>query len=110
MKPENDGERIIALETNMTNIAKDISDIKADIKNINMQLNQQISKQPSLEGEIIALKKELLDVKIEFAGQLADIKRSSNLWKWLAPTLTGLAVMILSVTITFLWMNYIQKF
>lgn len=105
MKPENDGERIIALETNMTNIAKDISDIKADIKNINMQLNQQISKQPSLEGEIIALKKELLDAKIEFAKDLDAIKRSSNLWKWLAPTLTA----ILTASVTFLLIQYIQK-
>lgn len=110
MNPENDGERIIALETNMTNIAKDISDIKADIKSINMQLNQQISKQPSVEAEILSLKKELIDAKTGFSEQLNDIKKSSNLWKWLAPTLTGLAVMILSATITFLWMNYIQNF
>lgn len=104
MKPENDGERIIALETNMINIAKDIADIKADIKSINLQMNQQVSRQPSLEGEIISLKKELLDAKTEFAQQLKDIKKSSNLWKWLAPTLTA----ILTASVTFLLIQYIQ--
>lgn len=94
MKPENDGERIIALETNMTNIAKDISDIKADIKGIVMQLNQQANKQPTLEAEIISLKTEIV-----------NIKKSSNLWKWLSPTLTA----ILTAIVTFLLIQFIQK-
>ena len=101
MKPENNGERIIALETNMTNIAKDISDIKADIKGIVMQLNQQISKQPTLEAEIIALKTELFNIREE----IVSVKKTSNLWKWLAPTLTA----ILTATVTFLLIQYIQK-
>lgn len=90
MKPENDGERIIALETNMTNIAKDISDIKADIKAISIQLN----KQPSLEIEILSLKEEI-----------KEIRKSSNLWKWLSPTLTAL----LTAVVTFLLIQYIQR-
>lgn len=82
--------KIATLEANMVNIAKDISDIKADIKAIVTQLN----KQPSLEAEIIALKQEIM-----------EIKASSNLWKWLAPTLTA----VLTAAVTFLVIQYIQR-
>ena len=95
MKPENDGERIIALETNMTNIAKDISDIKADIKGIVMQLNQQISKQPTLEAEIIALKNEILEIK----------KSNSTTKTWIKHSLSG----VLGAVLTFLIIQYLQN-
>ena len=56
--PQTDDVRISVLEVNMTNIAKDISDIKTDIKAIVVQIN----KQPSLEAEILALKSEILEI------------------------------------------------
>lgn len=85
-----DETKIAVLEANMTTIAKDISDIKSDIKSIVVQLNRQ----PSLENEIILLKQEII-----------DIKRSSNLWKWLAPTLTS----ILTAAVVFLLIQYLQN-
>lgn len=95
MKPENDGERIIALETNMTNIAKDISDIKADIKGIVMQLNQQINKQPTLEAEIISLKKDIQEIKTS----------NSPTRIWIKHSLSG----VLGAVLTFLIIQYLQK-
>lgn len=83
--------KIAVLEANMTTIAKDISDIKSDIKSIVLQLNRQ----PSLENEILLLKQEII-----------DIKKSSNLWKWLAPTLTS----ILTAAVIFLLIQYLQSF
>lgn len=82
--------KIAVLETGMANIAKDISEIKVAITAINTQLNRQ----PSLEAEILALKTEI-----------QEVKKSSNLWKWLAPTLTA----ILTASVTFLLIQYIQR-
>lgn len=85
-----DETKIAVLEANMTTIANDIADIKSDIKAIVVQLNRQ----PSLENEIILLKQEII-----------DIKRTSNLWKWLAPTLTS----ILTAAVVFLLIQYLQS-
>lgn len=82
--------KIATLEANMANIAKDISEIKVAITAINVQLNRQ----PSLEAEVLALKNEI-----------HEIKTSSNLWRWLGPTLTA----ILTAAVTFLLVNYIQR-
>lgn len=101
MKNENSETKIAVLEANMVNIAKDISDIKADIKNIIMQLNRQ----PSLEAEILSLKKEIQEDRISFKEELSVIKKSSNLWKWLAPILTA----ILTASVTFLVIQYLQN-
>jgi hypothetical protein len=90
MTPNNADTKIAVLEANMTNIAKDIADIKADIKAI----VHQMGKQPTLEAEIIALKDEI-----------QEIRKSSNLWKWLSPSLTFLFTTIL----VFLFMNYIER-
>lgn len=90
MTPIDAETKIAVLEANMVNIGKDIADIKTDIKAIVVQMN----KQPSLEAEIIALKTEI-----------QDIKKSSNLWKWLAPTLTS----IVTAIVVFLLINYIQR-
>lgn len=89
MKETTDQTKIAVLEANMANIAKDISDIKEDVKAIIVQLNRQ----PSLEQEIIQLKDEI-----------RSVKNSNNLWKWLAPTLTS----ILSAAVTFLLIKYIE--
>ena len=101
MTNENSETKIAVLEANMVNIAKDIQDIKADIKSIVVQLNRQ----PSLEAEILALKKEIQEDRIAFKEELSVLKKASNLWKWLAPTLTA----ILTATVTFLLIQYIQK-
>lgn len=85
-----DEVRISVLEEKMANIARDISDIKTDIKAIVLQMN----KQPSLEAEIISLRNEI-----------QEIKKSSNLWKWLAPTLTA----VFTAGVTFLLIQYLQK-
>ena len=85
--------KIAVLETNMTNIAKDIVEIKAELKAISVMMQ----KTTSLEAEIIALK-----------TQITEIKKSSNLWKWLAPTLTGLACTLLTGLIMFLLIQYLQ--
>ena len=89
----NDEIKIAVLETNMTNIAKDIVEIKAEIKAIGVMMQRTTS----LEAEILSLKSQIL-----------DIKKSSNLWKWLAPTLTGLACTLLTGLIMFLLTQYLQ--
>lgn len=89
MTQQNEVE-IAVIKADMTNMAKDISDIKTDVKTIMVQLN----KQPSLEAKIISLEKEI-----------HEIRQSSNLWKWLAPTLTA----VLTASVTFLLMQYIQR-
>jgi hypothetical protein len=90
MTTTNADTKIAVLEANMTNIAKDIADIKADIKAIVLQMNRQ----PSLEAEVLALKEEIL-----------EIKKTSSLWRWLAPTLTAL----FTAAVTFLLINYLQR-
>ena len=85
-----EGERMAILETKVNNLDQKITDVAVDVKAIMVTL----SKQPSLEAKIIGLETEI-----------HEIKASSNLWKWLAPTLTA----VLTAGVTFLLIQYIQK-
>lgn len=77
------------LETTVTNLDKKISDIQSDVKAIIITL----SKQPTLESEIISLKNEI-----------EALKKQNGVWKWLAPTLTAVA----TATVTFLVIFFLQ--
>lgn len=91
-KTEN--ERMAILETTVNNLDKKVTEISTDVKAIIITL----SKQPGLEAEILNLKNEI-----------EDLKRGSNLWKWLGPTLTGIFTAVLSSIMTFLIVNYLAQ-
>lgn len=82
--------KLAVLETNVSNLDKKVTAIQADVKAI----IDTLSKQQGIEAEIITLKAELL-----------AMRNSSNLWKWLSPTLTA----IMTALVTFLLIQYITN-
>lgn len=94
MTKADENERMAVLETNMKNLDEKVTAIQVDIKSIMLTL----STQASLKTEIENLKR-----------QIADLRKSSNLWKWLAPTLTGIVAALFGSVLTFLIINYLQN-
>lgn len=82
------------LETKVNNLDQKITDISVDIKAIMVTLG----KQPSLEAKIIDLEKKIV-----------ELQRSSNFWKWFAPTLTGIVCSLITAFVTFLLISYLQN-
>jgi regulator of replication initiation timing len=87
---KNDSTKIAVLEANMTTIAKDILEIKADIKGIILQLNNQ----KALELEVSSLKKEI-----------AEIKSANTFNKIISPTIAA----VLGSVFTFLIISFLSK-
>ena len=84
MKPPN--EKIVILETQMTQITKDISEIKSDIRLIKDSLTfRQIDDQ-------------------NFTDRLRRLESSSSLWKWLSPSLAA----VLGSILTFLIIEFFR--
>lgn len=78
-----DGERIATLEQHMVDQDKVLGSIQSDIKEIKVI----VTKQDSYESRLVKL------------------ENSSNLWKWLSPSLAA----ILGSILTFLIINYLQQ-
>jgi hypothetical protein len=81
--------KLAVLEANVSNLDKKVTAIQADVKAI----IDTLSKQQGIETEILTLKAEIL-----------SLKNSSNLWKWLAPTLTA----VFTAAVTFLLISYLS--
>jgi len=80
---KNDAVKIATLEANMTNIAKDIIEIKADIREI----------------------KNSLTPVSDLVLRVTRVEKSSNFWKWFSPSLAA----VLGSTLTFLIINFLQN-
>lgn len=91
---KSNNERLAVLETTVKNLDDKVTEIQLDVKAI---INT-LSMQPSLETKIINLE-----------NKIAEVTRSTGLWKWLAPTLTGILTSILSAIVTFLVISYFQN-
>ena len=110
-----DGEKITRLETQMEQIGKQVdsnfraSNIRFDkidtsIEEVkNLITDKYVNKDNFLE-KVTDLKKDIdmLD------GQHRKMEQSSNLWKWLSPTLAGVAGSILTGVLVFLIISYLQ--
>lgn len=95
-------------ETSIALMAKDIQYMRGDIGEIKASVK-------ALDG-IYATKTYIDDALRALAVQinllqkeLIEVRRSNNLWKWLAPTLTGLVVAVLTSIMTFLIISYLQN-
>ena len=81
--------KIAVISTNIGFVQRDIADIKNSI---------------SLLANVYATSKDLQDVAKQTEGRLARLEKSSNIWKWLGPTLSA----IVAVIIEYLFLFYIQ--
>ena len=80
---KNDGERIVSLEVQIKGLQGDITEVKADVKEIKTILNK-------LTG---------------FDDRLRKLETASNLWKWASPSLSA----VLSAIMTFLIIQYLTS-
>lgn len=86
MATKSENSEIAVLQTQMTNVVKDISEIKADVKTL---LGQG--------SEIEALKKEITEIKLELE-QLRGRSRVQNI-------LSGILASVLTLLITYFIQN-----
>lgn len=82
---------------NVSLIAKDISYIQKDISEIKQSVRD-------LAG-VYATKVFVDDAFKAMTGDILELKQSSNLWKWLSPTLAA----VMGSILTFLIINYLSK-
>lgn len=59
----------------------------------------------ALKEQIIELAKDLQDSKKTLSKEIAEIKKSKNLWAWLSPTITA----ILTAIMTFITIEYLRR-
>jgi hypothetical protein len=78
-----DGERLAVLEQKVNDVNLSLLDLKSDIKEIKNSL-------PTIS---------------DFENRIKKLEGSSNLWKWLAPSLAA----VLGSLLTFLIINFLQN-
>ena len=81
--------KIAVISTNIGFVQRDISEIKSSI---------------SLLANVYATNKDLQDIARQTEARLGKLERMSNMWKWLSPTLSAVAAVI----IEFLLVSYLQ--
>lgn len=84
------GERIAALEQHMVSQDEKLNSIVFDIKDIKLILE----KNGHLEDKVNGLQE-----------RIDQLQKSSNLWRWLAPTLSS----VFTAGVTFLLIQYLQN-
>lgn len=90
MGSDSDKTAIAVINTNVTYIQKDISDIKQVLK----------------DG--YATKDSLTEVAKQVEKRLTALEVSNGLWKWLTPVTIGFLSSIFSSVVTFLVISYLQ--
>jgi hypothetical protein len=91
MKPDNSNETKIAIiGNNIEYVKKDIAEIKASIKDL---------------SGVYLTKQEYDDSRRQLLDRLSQLEQSSNLWKWLSPTLSA----IITAVLTLLTISYLDK-
>lgn len=80
-KPE--GERIAVLEQIAMDTGKALDEIKSSIKEV----------------------KTILETQASYETRLKKLEQTSNLWRWLSPTLSA----VVGSVLTFLIINYLQN-
>ena len=89
-----DGERIQSLEDKFVNIQANITEIKTDIKEIRVMVQNKLTDHITMFDRIITIEKEII-----------QIKNQSNLWKFLSPTFAAIAGSLL----TFLIIEFLRS-
>ena len=59
----------------------------------------------ALKLQIEELRQDLQESKETLSSEIADIKKSKNLWAWLSPTLTA----VLTAIMTFITIEYLRR-
>ena len=59
----------------------------------------------ALKFQIEELRQDMQESKESLSKEIADIKKSKNLWAWLSPTLTA----ILTAIMTFITIEYLRR-
>ncbi len=83
---DTDKTSIAVINTNVGYIQRDISEIKVSLK------------------DVYATKDSLAEIAKQTEARLIRLESNSNLWKWLAPTLSA----IIAVIIEYLFINYLM--
>lgn len=83
------GERLAGIQKTVEATAKSVEEIKT--ARYVTQNEMQLAISSAVQG---------------ISEQLADIKKTSNLWRWLSPTLSSM----LTAAVTFLLISYLQHF
>lgn len=78
-----DEARLAVLEATMTDIKKDIGDMRAEIKALTNSVNQLVSANTTKTLELTASISEL-------EREIDRLKKREGLWKWLSPTLAAI--------------------
>jgi hypothetical protein len=81
--------KIAVISTNIGYVQRDIADIKSSI---------------SLLANVYATSKDLQDIARQTEARLNKLEKSSNLWKWLSPTLSA----IIAVIVEYLFIFFLQ--
>lgn len=81
--------KIAVISTNIGFVQRDIADIKTSI---------------SLLANVYATSKDLAEVAKRTEERLSRLEKSSNIWKWLSPTIAAIA----AVLIEYLFVFYLQ--
>lgn len=79
-------------------------EIKAELRDIKKEYVTKTESQ-ALKHQIEELQKDLQETKRTFSKELADMKKSKNLWSWLSPTLSAAVTAIF----VFLIMEYLKR-
>ncbi|HEX9504159.1 MAG TPA: hypothetical protein VF974_07660 [Patescibacteria group bacterium] len=87
--PETTETKIAVISTNIGYVQRDISDIKTSI---------------SLLANVYATSKDLQEVAKQTETRIGKLEKSSNAWKFFAPTLSA----IIAVVIEYLFIFYLQ--
>lgn len=59
----------------------------------------------ALKAQIQELQKDLVESKTALSEEIAEVKKSRNLWNWLSPTLTA----VVTAVATFLTIEYFRN-
>ena len=79
-------------------------EIKGELKDMKRDYVTK-TESAALKHQIEELRIDLLDYKKSTAREIAEIKRTKNLWTWLAPTLTA----VVTAVFTYLVIEYLKE-
>jgi hypothetical protein len=86
-------EKVVRLETQMTNITGEIAEIKSLVKEVIVKVDNMTN-----------LQNEVQNLKVE----VSELKKRTFRNGWLFPVLTALAMGIIAPTLTVLILNYVS--
>ncbi len=92
MKPDTDNTRIALIENNLSYLVKGIDELKVGMKELSGVYATQIA---------------VTELATDLDIRLVRLEKSSNMWKWLSPTLSS-AVTALIVFLLIFFLNNVK--